>query len=838
MQNNFVKNNIDIQYPFPLDLDKESLNALLNFFSAKENNLCFLHGPSGSFKTDLCNYSLKYLNDRVLVFKIKCFEGTTLDDIFLAFFEDLKRYSQQKKISFTKIETNSISTRINTYLSHITQPCLIIFDSLQNIFNKTNTAEKDEIIAYINHLNLMNKFKILLISSAFDNQLFSESNNSVNISTKFYSEEQIYRYLNHFNIQYDKNEIARLLEITGTDIISLRITVNLILTLKISLSKILNEFENKKSSYRDFVIQKLITFIPSGVKNIINVLTLCDIGIPERYLTGQNIVTVEQINYFTEKNILSDEYGFVFVNPFLRNYIKKTIEPFEKIRIHNFWKNFFESQLPLKPNERAIMISRNTMRSQIAFHDSFINSRKQKEPEKEKQKTPPDVSFMSYVNSDLSAWNFTVAKDSQNKDENEKENLTEKKRPIPPKSLQNRNERFEKYALTKEELSLLNMPVDLRKQQEYEAGTKVYKIIEQKNEEILQKKSERTLKVLCEKAQSYEESHDYETALNLYSAALTLNNDKDFYKNEPLIVEKLAFCSKKLNKTTDAIDFYNKLTDIYSSRNNIEKLNAVKLKIAEIYKETYKINYARIIYENFINGKTIANDNIIFISYIELAEIEEDISDSYTAENYYQKAFALLDKTTDISADYLSKAYFKFALLLDDNNRTAEALEYYEKSINTSSVEDTSKSAAYTNIAEIVKEKGNLKQAVDYYKLALKCDLANSNYEGVYYLCLKLAQLAKSIQSENELNWLLKSLSSAKRCSDSLYTANAYIEIGDFYKRSKNYEKSYKAYLLAKRNMLNMNEYRQNEDIIIKRINTVKIKLDNEQISKIEKEVK
>ena len=29
--------------------------------------------------------------------------------------------------------------------------------------------------------------------------------------------------------------------------------------------------------------------------------------------------------------LVPDEYGFVFVNPFLRNYIKKTIEPFEKM---------------------------------------------------------------------------------------------------------------------------------------------------------------------------------------------------------------------------------------------------------------------------------------------------------------------------------------------------------------------------------------------------------------------------------------------------------------------------------------------------------------------------
>ena len=56
-----------------------------------------------------------------------------------------------------------------------------------------------------------------------------------------------------------------------------------------------------------------------------------------------------------------------------------------------------------------------------------------------------------------------------------------------------------------------------------------------------------------------------------------------------------------MNKTTEAIDFYNQLSDLYLEKNEIEKTNETKLEIAQIYKSTYKFNHARIIYEKFTN---------------------------------------------------------------------------------------------------------------------------------------------------------------------------------------------------------------------------------------------
>ena len=831
MQESYLKDNSDISYTFPFSLNGEYLDSLLNFYSSKEQ-ICLLEGQSGSFKTELLKYSLNYLKDNVLLFKFKCFEGSTLDDIFLAFFEDLKKYSQQKKISVTKIETTSLSKRINTYLNHISLPCLIVIDSLENVFKKSNKSEQNEILSYIKHLNSMNKFKIVLISSFFETDFQSEFENKVNIRIQAFDKEQVKKYFEHYSILFEPDDLESFFNITRGNTLYAQITVDLITTLKINISSLLYEFSNKRISFEDFLLQKVVTFIPETVKKYLYTLSLFNLGITEQYLLSQNFFTKDQILYLTEKSFFSDEYGFLFLKPYLKKYLQSFIAHFEKIKIHKYWRDFYSSQLPLAPNHRAILISRNTMRTQIEYHSSFIIEKAHSE------KKQADMSLMSYLNSNITAWNIknTNIDESEENDE-PKQPQEHKKRPVPPKSLQNKDKRFEKYALTKDEISLLSLPVDMQKKEETATREKLYRTFEQKEEALASEKSEKSLKDIFDKACELENSHDFEAAYTLYCSMLSLKSNDAFQDYEPLIIEKLAFCSKKMNKTTDAIDFYNKLTEIYTARNNSEKVNEVRLKIAAIYKETYKINHARVIFENFVNKKTQASDNIVFHSYVELAEIEEDLSNMEKAVEYYKKAFALLDSPLNLEENYLARAYFKYALILDDYNRTQAALDFYQKSVNAASDNCIYKSAAYTNIAEIIKESGNLKMASDYYKMALKTDITQSNYEGVYYICLKLAHLYESFGPKQVLNWLLKSLSAAKRSGEYLYITNAYIEAGDYYNDNANYEKGFKAYLLAHKNIKKTEHSQEENKSLVMRIDDIKKKLSKEQILKIEKEV-
>lgn len=767
-------------------LQTENLNKLQQFYQESNNSICFVEGESGFFKSILVKNSVLNVPNEYLTLSIKCFESTTLDDIFLNIFEEIKKQAQLNKLSFKKIETNSFALRINNYLKQLSTNTIIIIDSLQNIFSKTNTKEKEEIIRFIAHLNSMNKFKLVLISTSFPDYIIDKINVKDNQITRIKIEaltnEQIETFLKNENIEVEHSALNKFQELTHGNNLCINICSTIMSTLKTNLSTFIQDYENKYSTkslkFEEYIIQKLLTFVPEKQLESLEILSCYNGGLPESFLIQNNFFTKEQLAYLIEKNILSQEYSLTFIKREIKKYIQKNITYLEKNKIHTYWKEFYTSQLPLKPNERTAKLSRNTMRAQIEYHTAQINILQNDIQPKQ------NMSLLSYLNSNLTDWNFSN-KDTENKQK-------EKSRPVPPENNKNRYsipKNLEKYELTKDELALLSTKVELNtfKQTSFNLS-RTTEQLEEKQQEV------KTLEEILSSVNELTKIHDFETATILLQKALELKTDKSFSELHPQILAELAYCYKKINKTTEAIDFYNQLSDLYLDKKNIDKSNETKLQIAKIHKETYKFNHAKIIYEKFTNKKVAANDKVLLIAYAELAEIEDDAANTEKAIELYKKAFNIattIDNTDEIE-DLLSKAYFKYALIADDMHKTETAMDYYQKCINISKHPTVFLSAAYTNLAEIMVETDNLKLAIEYYKKGLKNDINLTNHEGIYYICQKLAKI-----DNNNLDWQIKALSAAKRTKDNAYITEAYIELGKCYEQTNNFEKALKSYLNA-----------------------------------------
>jgi len=799
----FIKNVHEQTYEFPFSIIKEKMDSLLNFYRSNTETICFIDGMAGTFKTDLVNYSKKHLNNDVLIFKFNCYEGTTLDDIFLSFFDDLKKYSKAHNLSFTKIDTNSLAQKVNTYLNQLKQPCIIIFDSFENILKKTNPVEKEEIISYIKQLNDFNKFKIILIGNNFERYFTDLQNFQNTIKFLNFDIEQVKQYIKSKSIFATENELEKFYEIINGNVLQLILTINIIETLKTTLNALHDEYKSKKIAYNEFLLQKLLTFIPENVKKSLYTLALFNLGITKTYLTENNIFTKEQINYMLEKSILKEECGNVYIKNYIKKFLLNNMLNVDKSKIHNFWINFFENQLPLPPNNRTLLISRNTMRSQLEYHKTFI------QPKNHKEKEFADLSLMSYLNSNLTDWNYkNKANTTQNNSEKDKNQAQT-------------NRQLEKYELTKNELSLLNAPINMQNKQANEAIENIHKIMQKQEAQNTQQKN-KTLAVLFAEAEELEQQHDLDTAFTIYCSLLAMKSDKDFYEYEPLILSNLAQCSRKQNKTIDAIDFYNKLTDLYLIRQDLENYNETKIKIALIYKDIYKINHARVIFEHFTNKKSKASTSILFKSYIELAEIEESLSNTDKAVELYKNAFNLNTAELKIEKKYLAEAYYKYAIILDSYNQTQAAMNYYQKCINATEEKTIFVASALSNIAEIMYDSGNIIKTVEFFNRALFIDEKLDNNEGVYYITQKLSQIAEISAPELVKDLLLKSHKAALKTNDKIYIINSHIELGDYFTNNNNNEEALKEYLNAKYNFDKFIDNDKEKSSIESRINNIK----------------
>lgn len=738
--------------------DSAQLTSLLSFFEDKTSNFCEITGNFGTFKSKLAEISLHLLEENVLIFRYECFEGTTLDDIFLALFADLRSYYQMGKIALAKIETTSLTKKINQYLSHINLPAVFVFDSFENL--NANPENQDEITRFIKHLAGLNKFKIVVLSRKSENWNIE---NAQKIELEPFNRLQLALYLKASNVKAEQEEIYRLFEATQGNTSQISLTVNMISILKTGLKDFIEEFETKKTNYGDFLLQKLSSFVPEKLKKSVSILALAKTGFSPEFLVSAGLFTPEQLNYLIERNILSCGGGYVYMKGYLKTFWLSSVSLFEKQEIHQYLHDFFESQLPLKPGQRVMPLSRTTMREQSAYHASFLS---------EKPREKPDIAYLGYISGNLAEWTTPDSK---------KENKTKSR---PESREQERKKSLEKYELTKEELALLGLPVDLS------SGTVPAAARVQTNQEEIA--AEKNSSEFFDEGLAFQQKHEYQNAIEAYDAAINrISSACD--EIVPDIFTNASECAQKLNKIDEAIKYLDSLYDFYYEKGKTESANGTLLKIARLYKDSYRFLKARDIYERFLSSKLPVSAAILANAHIGLAQIEEDSSDVNLAREHYRKAFSLINP--EEKGENLSEAYFKYALMLDDENDSSNALEYYKKSI--SACDDLTKnsylSAAYTNIAEIYSESQDHKNAFRNFALALKIDSELQNYDGIYYLSSKLAKVSQKVKPELVLNFILKALGAAKRLQDRFYMVNSYLEAGDYYFSRKDFAKSLKA---------------------------------------------
>ncbi len=99
-----------------------------------------------------------------------------------------------------------------------------------------------------------------------------------------------------------------------------------------------------------------------------------------------------------------EDRGRVYVQDYLKNEVDRFAPATLLLKIRQYIIDLYQTQLPLKPLERDICISRQTMRKEIEFQTFFLP----KKPKLNENK-PVDINYLSYSNV------FSIDKNKNNK---------------------------------------------------------------------------------------------------------------------------------------------------------------------------------------------------------------------------------------------------------------------------------------------------------------------------------------------------------------------------------------------------------------------------------------
>lgn len=763
-------------------LAENNLNQFcqMSEFFKSDKFLLLVNGFLGTGKSSVTDYFLKFLKTEVITLKYNCYETTILEDLLLSFFERFKELAAENIIQEPKMRSENFVQKINSYFMSITSPVVIVLDSFEEVL-KNN---KPEILEFLKHLSQTGRVKVVIISRKFDYEDFENVFDYTKISIGALEKHLFEKYLKSSDIKLIGPVSDELYKHTRGYFLYTALAVKIIKIRGLSLYEFIGGFSKSFLSFNDFILREALALVDPVSGHLFRFLTVIRHPVSINLLKAFNLFDEFKIKVFIETMILSKDENMIYLKDYYKSIAENSIPDNVALKLHRSCVELYNTQLPLKPMERDLLISRATMRSEIEYHSMFLPKKPVIKPKHVLEQTEPS-------------------------------NIEEPVELPQKKDISSISFIFESE---EEEFSIMNKIAD-----------SINEFITFTDEQLkeIEKENNMSILELVNRARQEENNFNFKRVVMIYQRCLMMKNDSDFQTFQPIVYTKLAGAYAKLSDWFNSLKYYEEAAKIYSSAGDILKLSEIKFEIANIYYMMFKRENAKEVLTEIISLKNLHPDSYVK-SYILLADLSDDDVD---------KAYEFLKSALEHAEDsenesLLAELYYKFAIASDEKGETKQAVMFYKNCVEIDKEKNPFVSGAYSNLAAIYEEADAKDSAIRFYELSLAIDEENNNLNGIYLSSMKLASLNRRKAPEAAFKFYTRAYETACKLNEVFYKVSSTLAFGDFYLYSKNPEQALRKYFLAK-SIAEGNLSENNLKKIERRIEDLKLQLGEEKFNEI-----
>ncbi len=792
----FLQNRINLKelpkdIPYDMCLlenNEKQIEQICDFLEA-DKKLMLVNGFRGSGKSQVVNFTLSGAIDKdVLILYYTCLETTILDDMLLGFFQSFRAYTMLGKIMPPKIKVENFTQKINAYFNTITKPVLIVIDS----FDAVVKENKPEVLNFLKHLLNYENIKIVMVAKTFSQDDFEHIDYD-NATTLALSQKIFEKYLKDNGIKQIGVLSNELYKLSKGYYNYVNLAVKIINLRQITLVNFLELYSKSYMAFPEFIIREALSLVDPVSAHLFRLLTVMRIPIHVNLLKSLHLYDQGRVMFFVANSLLAVDGECLYLKDCFREVLENQIPENVMIKLHSACIDLYNTQLPLKPLERDLMLSRQTMRNEIDYHSMFI-------PKKPVFTTPVNV---------------------QTPAPTPVEALPAPETPTPePETIETKEEKINKISFIIEDEGVLDNIAD---------SIKDFIITTASDTKLEKESAQMNLKQLLNTAKQEEIAYNFKRVVMLYQTALTKTDDENFYTFLPSIYTKLAKAYQNLQDWYEALEYYTQAQDFYVNVSDMNKVYEIKLEIANIYYIMYKHDNAKFILSELEKVQNLPKELKIKVN-LACAKLCDDVNEEYI---YYRKSLPLA--TSEVEKPILAELYYKYAAACDEKDDPRTAAEFYKKCIDvdTNPKHNTYLSMALSNLAELYDEAGSTKAAIKYYGESIKIDTAMKNYNGLYGSAIHLAEIYAANDDKKSLEYMQKALDYAKLLKEPFYIAGACLEIGDFYFLRRDNELAYK-YFIEANNVAKNSFTKDNLDKITSRIDDVKRRTGEKEFLKLQ----
>lgn len=770
--------------PYLIGNNEKQIDQICDFLQ-NDKKLILLNGFAGSGKGEILNFVTSHLNNDVIFIKYMCLETTILDDMLLAFFESFRNYAIKGTITLPKSKVDNFTQKINSYFNFVQKPIVVVLHSFQAILKEN----KKDILSFIEHLEKFENIKIILSSRNFNYEEFNNTDFD-RISVLAFTKDNFEKYLKNSGIKNIGPLSNELYKQTKGYYNLINLSLIIMQLRRYNLVKFLEIFSKSGMPFAEFIRKEALMLVDPVSLHLFRLLALMRIPIHVNLIKSLHLFNQERIYFFVQNHILSVDDENLYLKDFYREIIEQQIQQSVMIKLHKACIELYETQLPLKPLERDLRLSRQTMRNEIDYHSLFI-------PKKPQIQSPTNLA--QFVQP------LTPKQE------------VEQIQPTIVNTEETKEEKIEKINFIFEDEKILdNIASSINNFVQETEG----------NKEIALNSTKMSLIDILNNAKQEELKYNYKHVILLYQSALNKTDDENFDAFLPSIYQKLAQSYKHLSDWHNALEYYTKLQDYYFNISQEEKAWEIQLEMANIYFTSYKQDNAKYILNELDKKENLPNDLRIKV-YLTLAKITNNINEEFA---YYKKSIKLVNSETDKSI--LAQLYYRIAGVFDEKDEIEKAVFYYKKCIE---IKDNNHylSRSMANLAELYDETGKTDLAVKYYEKSIEIDKKLKNYNGLYSSTRHLSEIYSSKDSAKSLEYLNQAYSYAKQLNEPYYIADLSLEIGNYYLLRKDFENAYQYFVQAK-NTAKTSMSKDNAEKFDSKTEYIKKLVPNQEFAKLE----
>ena len=359
-----LKQDIGIN-PVLIENNVSKIESILEFFNTP-SPLLLVNGFMGTGKVQVVNQALSFLSEDVITLKYNCFETTILDDILLEFFDNFKKLTAQGTIPTPKVKSENFTQKINAYFDCIDKPVLIVINSFEQILKDY----KQDILDFFFHLSKSYKIKTLIISRKFDYEDFKQNFQRVSINAL---EKGIFeKYLREEGFKQIGPLSDELYKYTRGYWFYTTLSIKIMQFRKLSLADFMSGYTQSFQTFNDFILREALSLVDPVSGHLFRFLTIMRHPVNVKLLQTLNLYDADRIAYFVDNLVLTREGSMIYLQDYYKIIAENSITENIAVKIHKSCVDLYNTQLPLKPLERDLLISRQTMRREMEYHSLYL----------------------------------------------------------------------------------------------------------------------------------------------------------------------------------------------------------------------------------------------------------------------------------------------------------------------------------------------------------------------------------------------------------------------------------------------------------------------------------